>query len=128
MRCRLKASDTLHAALGASNSGNDFIKHLLPASQIAGYGLGSALLFPLVTAALLLILTKGRLSYKPDRVVQSAEALRPTFEGVEWRRGSCSRACETEAVVCPAWWWKAARIQRATQQGSKTVSSLLRMV
>jgi flavin reductase (DIM6/NTAB) family NADH-FMN oxidoreductase RutF len=51
--------------------------HLLSASQIAGYGLGAALLFPLVAAMLLLILTKGRLSYKPDRVGQSVEAVRP---------------------------------------------------
>ena len=77
MRCRLNPSDTLHAALDASNSGSDFITHLLLTSQLAGSGLGSALLFPLVAAVLLLILTKGRLSYKPDRVVQSAEALRP---------------------------------------------------
>jgi hypothetical protein len=65
----------LHSALDASNSASDYIRHLLSASQIAGYGLGATLLFPLVTAVLLLILTKGRLSYKPDRVVQSAEAL-----------------------------------------------------
>jgi hypothetical protein len=63
----------LHAALDASNSGSDYITHLLSASQIAGYGLGAVLLFPLVAAVLLLVLTKGRLSYKPDRVVQSAE-------------------------------------------------------
>src|SRR5213075_2510897 len=43
-------------------------------SLCGGYGLGAALLFPLVAAVLLLVLTKGRLSYKPDRVVQSAEA------------------------------------------------------
>jgi membrane protease YdiL (CAAX protease family) len=64
-----------HSALDASNSANDYIRHLLPASQLAGYSLGQALLFPLVAAVLLLILTKGQLSYKPDRVVQSAEAL-----------------------------------------------------
>jgi hypothetical protein len=52
-------------------------RHLLSTPQITGYGLGSALLFPLVAAVVLLILTKGRLSYKPDRVVQPAEALRP---------------------------------------------------
>jgi membrane protease YdiL (CAAX protease family) len=63
----------LHAALDASNGGSDFIHHLLPASQLGGYGLGSALLFPLVGAVLLLIFTKGRLSYKPDRVVQPGE-------------------------------------------------------
>ena len=67
----------LHAALDASNSASDYITHLLSASQIAGYGLGAALLFPLVAAVLLLIFTKGRLSYKPNRVVQSTEALRP---------------------------------------------------
>ena len=65
----------LHSALDASNSANAYITHLLPASQLAGYSLGQALLFPLVAAVVLLILTKGRLSYKPDRVVQSAEAL-----------------------------------------------------
>ena len=67
----------LHASLDASNSANAFIKHLLTASQIGGYGLGAALLFPLVAAVLLLILTKGRLSYKPDRVVEQMEASRP---------------------------------------------------
>ena len=62
----------LHAALDASNSGSAYITHLLPPSQNGGYGLGSAL-FPLVAAVLLLIFTKGRLSYRPDRVVQPAE-------------------------------------------------------
>ena len=65
----------LHSALDASNSASDYITHLLSTSQIPGYGLGAALLFPLVAAGVLLILTKGRLSYKPDRIVQSAEAL-----------------------------------------------------
>jgi len=68
----------LHAALDASNSGSDFIHHLLSASQLGGYGLGSALLFPVVAAVLLLIFTKGRLSYKPDRVVQPGEVPQPT--------------------------------------------------
>ncbi len=77
----------LHAALDASNSGNDYIRHLLSASQIEGYSLGASLLFPLVAAVLLLILTKGRLSYKADHAVQPAETLQsaeppPTFEGV----------------------------------------------
>jgi membrane protease YdiL (CAAX protease family) len=67
----------LHSALDASNSASDYIRHLLSASQISGYSLGASLLFPLVAAVLLLIFTKGRLSYKPDHVVQSAEALRP---------------------------------------------------
>jgi uncharacterized protein len=59
----------LHAALDASNSGSAYITHLLPSSQIAaGYGLVS-LLFPLAGAALLLIFTKGQLSYQSDRVV-----------------------------------------------------------
>jgi membrane protease YdiL (CAAX protease family) len=65
----------LHSALDASNSGSDYITHLLSPSQITGYSLGATLLFPLAAAVLLLILTKGRLSYKPDRVVQSAQAL-----------------------------------------------------
>jgi uncharacterized protein len=64
----------LHAALDASNSGSDYIKHVLSASQIAGYSLGATLLFPLVAAALLLIFTKGHLSYKPDREAQPAVA------------------------------------------------------
>jgi hypothetical protein len=63
----------LHASLDASNSGSDFIRHLLPASQIGGYGLASALLFPLVAALLLLIFTKGRLSYKLNRGVKETE-------------------------------------------------------
>ncbi len=67
----------LQAALDASNSGSAFITHLLPASQLAGYGLGSALLFPLVGAVALLIFTKGRLSYRPDRVVQPVAAPQP---------------------------------------------------
>lgn len=67
----------LHAALDASNSGSDYIKHLLSASQIGAYGLASALLFPLVTAVLLLIFTKGRLSYRPDRLMQPGTAAQP---------------------------------------------------
>jgi membrane protease YdiL (CAAX protease family) len=65
----------LHAALDASNSGSDFIHRLLPASQLGGYGLGAALLFPLAAAVLLLIFTKGRLSYKPTS--QLTEAPQP---------------------------------------------------
>src|SRR5215469_13046583 len=63
----------LHAALDASNSGSAYITRLLPASQLGVYGLDSALLFPLVSAVLLLIFTKGRLSYRPDRLAQPAE-------------------------------------------------------
>jgi membrane protease YdiL (CAAX protease family) len=66
----------LHSALDASNSGSAYITQLLPPSQNGGYGLGSAL-FPLVAAVLLLIFTKGRLSYRPDRVVQPVEAPQP---------------------------------------------------
>jgi membrane protease YdiL (CAAX protease family) len=62
-----------HSSLDASNSASDFIRHLLTASQIGGYGLGSSLLFPLVASVLLLIFTKGRLSYKPERVEQQIE-------------------------------------------------------
>jgi membrane protease YdiL (CAAX protease family) len=67
----------LHASLDASNSGSAFIKHLLTASQLGGYGLASALLFPLVAAVLLLIFTRGRLSYKPDRVEKQIVASQP---------------------------------------------------
>ena len=67
----------LHAALDASNSGSAFIGHLLSASQLEGYGLGAAPLFPLVAAVLLLIFTKGSLSYRPDRVVQPVAAPQP---------------------------------------------------
>ena len=67
----------LHAALDASNSGSAYITRLLPPSQNGGYSLGAALLFPLVAAVLLLIFTRGRLSYKPDRVVQPVAALQP---------------------------------------------------
>ena len=70
----------LHAALDASNSGSAFIKQLLTISQLGGYGLASALVFPLVAAMLLLIFTKGRLSYKPDQTQQDVEAFRS--EGV----------------------------------------------
>jgi CAAX protease family protein len=70
----------LHASLDASNSGSAFIKQLLTASQLGGYGLASALVFPLVAAVLLLIFTKGRLSYKPDQTQQEMVAPRP--EGV----------------------------------------------
>ena len=70
----------LHAALDASNSGSAFIKQLLTISQLGGYGLASALVFPLVAAILLLIFTKGRLSYKPDQTQQDVEALQS--EGV----------------------------------------------
>jgi hypothetical protein len=66
----------LHSALDASNGGSAYITHLLSASQHGGYGLVS-LLFPLAGAALLLIFTKGQLSYKPDRNVQLVEASRP---------------------------------------------------
>jgi ABC-type multidrug transport system ATPase subunit len=44
---------------------------------LGGYGLASALLFPLVAAVLLLIFTRGRLSYKPGRVVKQNEPSRP---------------------------------------------------
>lgn len=68
----------LHSALDASNSGSDYITHLLSASQIGSYGLASALFFPLVAAVLLLIFTKGRLSYKPVRVSQLVETPGPS--------------------------------------------------
>ena len=67
----------LHAALDASNSGSAYITHLLPPSQNGGYSLGAALLFPLVAAVLLLIFTKGRLGYKPDRNAQLIEEPQP---------------------------------------------------
>ncbi len=67
----------LHAALDASNGGSAYITHVLPASQLGGYGLGASLLFPLVAAVLLLIFTKGRLSYKPERAPQLVEGPQP---------------------------------------------------
>jgi len=67
----------LHAALDASNSGSDFIHRLLPASQLGGYSLGANLLFPLVAAVVLLIFTKGRLSYKPEQTSKFIEAPQP---------------------------------------------------
>lgn len=70
----------LHSSLDASNSGSDFIKQLLTAHQIGGYGLASALIFPLVAAILLIVFTRGRLSYKQDRVVEQIEI--PLPEGV----------------------------------------------
>ena len=77
----------LHAALDASNGASAYITHVLSASQNGGYGLGSALLFPLVAAALLLIFTKGRLSYKAEhnaqliKVAQPAEIPQTNIEG-----------------------------------------------
>ena len=62
----------LHAALDASNSGSAYITHLLPASQIGGYGLAT-LVVPFAGAALLLVFTKGRLSYKPEPASQLVE-------------------------------------------------------
>ena len=62
-----------HASLDASNTGNAFIKHLLSASQIGGYGLAASLLLPFVAAVLLLIFTKRRLSYKIDHTEQQIE-------------------------------------------------------
>jgi len=70
----------LHAALDASNSGSAFIKQLLTISQLGGYGLASALVFPLVAAVLLLVFTRGRLSYRSDQAPQDVEA--PQTEGV----------------------------------------------
>lgn len=67
----------LHASLDASNSGSAYIRHLLPASQLGGYGFGATLLAPLIVAVMLLIFTKGRLSYKPDRVVQPVTTPQP---------------------------------------------------
>jgi membrane protease YdiL (CAAX protease family) len=54
----------LHAALDASNGGSDYMTRLLTSSQLGAYGLAT-LLFPLVAAVVLLIVTRGRLSYKP---------------------------------------------------------------
>jgi uncharacterized protein len=66
----------LHSALDASNSGSVYITHVLSASQLGGYGLAT-LLFPLVAAVVLLIVTKGRLSYKSAPAPQPVEAPRP---------------------------------------------------
>lgn len=63
----------LHAALDASNGASDYIHHLLPASQLGGYSLGATLVVPLAGAVLLLILTKGKLSYKPEPAPQGGE-------------------------------------------------------
>ena len=65
-----------HAALDACNGGSAYMTHLLSASQLGGYGLAT-LLAPLAAAVVLLIFTKGRLSYRPDHVVQSVEAPQP---------------------------------------------------
>jgi hypothetical protein len=56
----------LHAALDASNAPSVYVTHLLSKSQLGGYGLVT-LLLPLVAAVVLLIVTRGRLSYKPVR-------------------------------------------------------------
>ena len=62
-----------HAALDASNVASAYIRHVLSASQISGYGLGN-LLFLLVATVVLLIFTRGRLSYKPGPAPQFVEA------------------------------------------------------
>ncbi|HET9921314.1 MAG TPA: CPBP family intramembrane glutamic endopeptidase [Ktedonobacteraceae bacterium] len=67
----------LHAALDASNGASDYIHHLLPASQLGGYSLGATLVVPLAGAVLLLILTKGKLSYKPEPAPQGVEVSQP---------------------------------------------------
>lgn len=64
-----------HSSDDASNGGSAYITHLLPASQLGVYGLAT-ILVPLVAAVLLLIFTKGRLSYKPDRAMQLVESPR----------------------------------------------------
>ena len=67
----------LHSSLDASNSGSAYITHLLLPSQNGGYGLGSALIFTLVVAVVLLVFTRGRLGYKPDRNTQHVEEPQP---------------------------------------------------
>jgi len=65
-----------HSAMDASNVASPYIRHVLSASQLNGYGLGN-LLFLLVAAIVLLIFTKGRLSYKQDRNAQLREEPQP---------------------------------------------------
>jgi CAAX protease family protein len=67
-----------HSSDDASNGGSACITHLLPASQLGVYGLAT-ILVPLVATVLLLIFTKGRLSYKSDSEVKQMEA--PRLEG-----------------------------------------------
>ncbi len=57
----------LHSALDASNSASAYITQLLAPSQIKVYALMSALVIPLFAAILLLILTRGHLSYHRER-------------------------------------------------------------
>ena len=64
----------LHASLDA---GSTYSAHVLPASQLGGYGLGATLLAPLAAAVVLLIFTRGRLSYKPERAPQLVEVPQP---------------------------------------------------
>ncbi|HYX49903.1 MAG TPA: CPBP family intramembrane glutamic endopeptidase, partial [Ktedonobacteraceae bacterium] len=66
-----------HSSDDASNGGSGYITHLLPASQLGVYGLASSLIFPLVAAIVLLIFTRGRLSYKPERTIAQIEAVQP---------------------------------------------------
>jgi hypothetical protein len=61
-----------HAALDACNAPSAYITQLLSASQLGGYGLAT-LLAPLAAAVVLLIFTKGRLSYKPEPAPQLVE-------------------------------------------------------
>jgi membrane protease YdiL (CAAX protease family) len=64
----------LHAALDSSNAPSVYITHLLSKSQLGGYGLVT-LLLPLVAAVVLLIVTRGRLSYKPVPNLQPVPAV-----------------------------------------------------
>jgi membrane protease YdiL (CAAX protease family) len=61
-----------HAALDACNAPSAYMTHLLSASQLGGYGLAT-LLGPLAAAVVLLIFTKGRLSYRPEPALQLVE-------------------------------------------------------
>jgi membrane protease YdiL (CAAX protease family) len=65
-----------HSSDDASNGGSAYITHLLSASQLGAYGL-STILVPLIASVLLLIFTKGRLSYKPERAEKPIEASQP---------------------------------------------------
>jgi membrane protease YdiL (CAAX protease family) len=74
----------LHSALDASNSASDYIKHLLSQSQITGYSVGASLLLPVLGALLVLIFTKGRLSFKSNvtRDQEHANELLATVRGL----------------------------------------------
>ncbi len=71
----------LHASLDATNSASAFITHLLSHAQLGGFGFGNILAI-FVGALLILIFTRGRLSYHSGRVEKQKATPRPNEESL----------------------------------------------